>query len=70
MPEVYTSGIDKNELIQKVTKLEAYINKAESRLGMHERELDKLYQKTLGNDEETYHSLAHFNLISKKRSLR
>lgn len=70
MPEYSTNGIDKNDFVRKIDKLEKYIIKAESRLVKHERELEALSEKEFGKQDNVTKSLIKLKLLGKKRSLR
>lgn len=71
MPEFSTNGIDKNELVRKIDKLEKYIKKAENRLLKHNKSLDIIIEKEFGSQETVVSkSLMKLKLMGKKRSLR
>ena len=70
MLEIATNGIDKNEIVQKIEKLDGYIRKAKMRLVKHESDLELLYTQQYGDKEVIEKSLKKLKLLSKRRSMR
>lgn len=70
MTDLSSMGIDKNDLLLKIDKLEGYIRKAKNRLMQHEQSLELIYSQQFGNKDVIETSLKRLKMMSKRRSLR